>query len=56
MKKNRNKWVARITINKTQIHIGHFNTEKGAARAYNKKAIEILGELAKLNNISDDEE
>ncbi len=40
-------WIACIN-NK---HIGTFNTEKEAAIAYNKSAIELLGNKAKLNII-----
>ena len=35
------------------IHLGDFVDEVDAGRAYYKKAFEIFGEYAKLNNISD---
>jgi hypothetical protein len=44
-------WSARIKINDTEIHIGCFNTEVDAARAYNKKAKELFGEFAYINTI-----
>jgi hypothetical protein len=32
-------------------HIGSYKTEIEAAKAYNKKAIELFGEYAKINKI-----
>ena len=49
--KMRNKWQTSISINKKRVHIGTYNTEKEAAIAYNKKAIELFGDEAKLNII-----
>jgi hypothetical protein len=34
-----------------QIYIGQFSDETEAARAYNRKAIELFGEFAKLNPV-----
>ena len=47
------RWGAAIyTPNPRQhLHIGYFSTEKEAALAYNKKALEVLGDKAKLNTI-----
>lgn len=45
------KWIARIKINKKSIHLGYFKDESEAARAYNKKAIELFGVFANLNNL-----
>lgn len=44
-----NKWRARITFNKKQIHIGYFDSETEACDAYNKKALELFKDFAKLN-------
>ena len=46
-----NKWRARIRKDTKLINIGTFNTEEEAAIAYNKKAIELHGEFARINNI-----
>lgn len=48
-------WSARITFNKKEMHLGTFNNEDDAARAYNKKAKELFGEHADLNIIEGDE-
>lgn len=44
-------WTARITFNKITISIGSFKSEIKAAKAYNKKAIELHGDRAVLNEI-----
>lgn len=49
--KKSNKWMARIRLNNKEIYLGIFKQEKDAARAYNKKAIELFGEYAKLNEL-----
>lgn len=41
------KWVVHINRN----HIGYFTEEVEAADAYNKAAIEVFGEFARLNEI-----
>ena len=46
-------WRATIFKNYKQINIGRFKTEKEAALAYNNKAIELHGEFASLNIITD---
>ena len=53
---NTNKsWVARISANTHQLHIGYFRTEKEAAKAYNYKVKELRDEYAYINEISDNE-
>jgi excinuclease UvrABC ATPase subunit len=47
--KQKNKWKARIYVDKKQIWLGYFNLEKDAAEAYNKAAIKFLGSFAGLN-------
>jgi group I intron endonuclease len=44
-----------IRINKKKKEIGLYHTEVAAAYAYNQKAIEVYGDKAKLNIISDEE-
>ena len=50
-KANRSKlpWRARIKHNYIEIQLGTFATKEEAARAYDKKAIELFGEFASLN-------
>lgn len=43
-RKNSRKWEARMYL-----YLGSFNLKEEAARAYDKKAIELFGEFAKLN-------
>jgi len=47
--KKLNKWKAEITFKGRRIHIGHFEDEIDAAKAYDKKAKELFGEFAYLN-------
>lgn len=47
--KHYDKWRAYIKIQDKQIHIGRFKSEIDAARAYDRKAIELFGEYAKTN-------
>lgn len=51
--KRYNKWTAYININKKPIFLGNFYTEVEAAKAYNKKAIELFLEFANLNIIKE---
>lgn len=45
----KDSWIAVIKNNYKQLYLGTFNTKEAAARAYDKKAIELWGEFAKTN-------
>ena len=45
------RYIATIAENGKKKHLGTFKTEKEAAIVYNKKALELWGEFAKLNVI-----
>lgn len=47
------KWRAVIQYKGKYIHIGYFDCKHEAARAYNKKALELFGEFAHLNVIEE---
>lgn len=49
--KNRNKWHVKVKHKGIYYNIGRFNCQKKAAIAYNKKAKELFGKYAKLNEI-----
>ena len=42
-------WFGQIVVDGQHINLGHFKTEKDAARAYDKAAKEHFGEFAKCN-------
>ena len=48
----RKRWLARIWNNNKRNFIGYFKDEIEAAKAYNKKAEELFGEFALLNEIA----
>jgi hypothetical protein len=48
-KKDHNKWQAEIMNNKKRFNLGYFKTAKEAAIEYNKKALELFGEFAYIN-------
>ena len=49
----RRKWKAYIKHKQVMKNIGMYDQEDDAARAYNEKAIDLFGEFANLNDISD---
>jgi len=49
--KRHNRWIAYITLNRKTYHLGYFDDEIEAAKAYNEKAKELHGEFARLNKI-----
>ena len=48
----RKKWVASIGINNKHKYLGRFKSEEEAAITYNKKAMELRGENARLNEVA----
>lgn len=52
-RKNRNKYRAYITLNGQQYCLGHFNSAKEAAKAYNQAAPKYHGKFAWLNKIEE---
>lgn len=54
--KNRNKYRAYITLNQKQYFLGYYDNAIDAARAYNKAALKLHGEFARLNEIKELEE
>lgn len=45
----RNKWSAELTVNDVHYHLGRFESEESAAKAYDAAALIRCGEFAKLN-------
>jgi len=50
-KKRLKKWMALIYHQGKQHYLGVYDNEEDAARAYNKKALELFGEFAYLNDV-----
>jgi len=48
-KKYKGTWVARITYDKKQIHLGSFKNQTDAAKAYDEKAKELYGVSVYIN-------
>lgn len=46
------RWRAYIRTNYRQVHIGTFDTEEDAARAYDRVASAMWGEFARLNGVA----
>ena len=49
--RRRPRWRACITVNKCRQHIGYYDTELGAAIAYNERAVRYYGDFATINRI-----
>lgn len=45
-KRDKNKWAAKIVVNKQVHHLGYFASEEDAAAAYNSAAIEFFDTFA----------
>lgn len=50
----RNKWYVSLKFNGTSYFVGRFKDEDEAALAYNKEAVKLHGEFARLNEVKDE--
>lgn len=50
-RKDNDKWVATIMKNYEKYNLGTFDSEEEAALAYNKKAVELFGDFAVINEV-----
>lgn len=50
-RKNTGRWQAETKLNGKKFSLGCYDTAEQAAAAYNKKALELFGEYAKINEI-----
>ncbi len=48
---SRNKWRANIRVDRQTKHLGYFDDEEDAARAYNEEALKQFREFALLNEV-----
>ena len=51
VRKEKNKYMARISISGKAMYLGLYDTKEEAAKAFNKAAKRLRGEFAKLNNV-----
>lgn len=51
IKKGKTRWEVRISKDKSTIYLGSYNTQKEAAIAYNKEAMQLYGEHAYQNKV-----
>lgn len=49
LSKHDKKWRAKIMFHKRRIHLGAYGSAEEAAKAYDKAAIELFGEFARVN-------